>query len=61
MRFTREDFGRDAATLINMIRLDDDFAGANRDTVATPFASLGVDDYDQYLILFDSIFTFVWR
>jgi hypothetical protein len=53
VNFTGDHFGWDAAALIDMLGLDDDFTGTNRDTIATPLAALGVDNNIQNLVSFD--------
>ena len=47
-----DDFGRNAAALVNVSTQDNYLFGTNRDTIAAPFTSLGIDDSIQYLIPF---------
>jgi hypothetical protein len=53
VEFRGDDFGRNAAALIEMTGRDDDLTRTKGNTIATPFASLGVDDYIQNLVPFD--------
>ena len=48
-----DDFGRNAAALVNVSTQDNYLFGTNRDTIATPLAALGVDDNIQNLVSFD--------